>query len=230
MGIFNYNSKDEEFENLTTMLRSLPKVNADDDFEYKLMVRIQNQNFTIKSEEKHFSYSRRLVPAAAVAFTVVLAFFIINDSSVNLENPLLKEPAVRQASVHGQADTIEIASTPVFQNENLPLAQAAAQSASSVEAEEDDQVMKVVVQPNDVVAEVNKKAYPFDESRSLDLDSYVTGEQKSAAKQQGMLVGGVQESNSPFGGFLIREKPSEEAIAEYKAMLDSLRKAKQRTK
>ena len=231
MGIFNYNSKDEEFKDLTATLRSLPKVKADDDFEYKLMVRIQNKNFNIKSEDRHFGYySRRLVPAAAVAFTVVIAFFVVNDAPVNLDNPLLKEPPARQASVHGQADTIEIATTPIYSSRAIPVAQTVAQESSVAKATEDDNVMKVVVQQNDVVAEVNKQAYPFDQSRSLDLDSYVSGEQQAASKQQGMLVGGVQESsNSHFGGFLMREKPSQEVIAAYKAMLDSLKKAKQRT-
>lgn len=230
MGIFSYNSNEEEFSDLLKSLRSLPKVKADDNFEYKLMVKIRNKDFSLNYDEKHFNYSRGVIPIAAFAFSVILVFFVISDSSVNLENPLLKEPPVRQASVSSQADTIEIVSTPASVNNNMTLSQS-----TNLLPEEDtdaEQVMKVVVEANDVVTtvEVENEPYPFDQSRSLDLDSYVTGGRTSDAGRRGVLVGGTPQQNSSFDGFLIREKPSQEVINSHKAIMDSLKKSREKQK
>ena len=48
-----YNSNDEQYKHVVNLLRELPKVKAENNFEYNLKVRIENKNFELKTEQKN---------------------------------------------------------------------------------------------------------------------------------------------------------------------------------
>ena len=220
MGENSYYTKEEEkFREVINTIKSLPKVEADDNFEYNLMVKINNRNFSLKYEERSFGFSRALVPAAALVFSVVIVFFLGNDSTtVNLENPFLFDPPAREGYSAATADTIEMRTSRVSASMENSMMDNIQESVISNGA------VRVVVEPNDVVT-VERIPPPFDYSKSLDLDSYVSGrENKTSSANMGTLVSGGQQSLG-FDGFLIRERPSQEVIEYYRAIRDSLRKS-----
>lgn len=224
MGSKIYNNDEQQFEQLIKDLKGLPKEKAEDNFEYNLMVKIQNKNFDLTRPEKSSFFGRRLVPAAALAFSVIVIFFIISEPGTGLENPLLSAPPARENYSMSKVDTIELtqpslASVPSQLNEK-----------PEKETTQPESVVRVVVEPSDAVS-IEKVDLPFDDSNSLDLDSYVKGENRTqtSTMTRGRIVSGGN-SNPAFDGFLIREKASREAIEAHKARLDSLKKAQKSNK
>ncbi|MCZ7601765.1 MAG: hypothetical protein C4543_06910 [Ignavibacteriales bacterium] len=221
MGINIYKSNEEEkFTKLINDLKNLPKEKADDNFEYNLMVKIQNKNFELSQPEKRFYFGKQFVPAAALIFSTILLFFVISDSEVNLENPFQATPPVRANYSIAKTDTI-VLSNPETISETITneANQAAIAAQSNV-----NNVVRVVVEPSDAVT-VEEVNLPFDDSNSLDLDSFVSGNRNQPASlQRGRLVGGGSQPTQ-FDGFLFKERPSPEALKLHKNMLDSLKKA-----
>jgi len=219
MGTNIYNSNEEKYSQIINSLKGLPRIKAPDNFEYKLMIKLENKDYSLNLEERTFSYSRRLIPAAALAVSAVVLFFVISDSSVNIENPLLKDPPVRHEITSQTADTIEISTSSVLAanpvtEENTP-------------AVNNEQVVRMVVEPNDVVA-VEKELPPFDDSKSLDLDNLVKGKINQTGSSRGVLVGGGQAAE--FNGFLVRQRASEDVIKSHKARMDSLKNSKAKSR
>lgn len=221
MGINIYKTNEEEkFAKLINDLKNLPKEKADDNFEYNLLIRIQNKNFELSQPEKKFYFGKQIVPAAALVFSTILLFFILSDSEVNLENPFQTTPPVRANYSIAKTDTI-VLSNPEVISETLT---NDANQASIVVQSNSNNVVRVVVEPSDAVT-VEKVNLPFDDSNSLDLDSFVSGNRNQPESlQRSRLVGGGSQP-SQFDGFLFKERPSPEALKLHKIMLDSLKKA-----
>ena len=92
-----YNSNDKKNEHVIKLLQELPRVEAPDNFEYNLNLRIENKNFELKTKESVFSipWRKGLLPAfGAVAASIILFFSIYTDSD-SLENPLQIKPKLR---------------------------------------------------------------------------------------------------------------------------------------
>lgn len=219
MEVNNNKSKEEEkFSDVVKALKSLPKVKADDNFEFNLMTRINNKNFEMHTPEKVFSVKRIFAPAAALAFSVIIVFFLVSDSGGNIENPFLIEPTMRQDFSAAKSDTIELRST----SQNFVASEQSEQSMVT-RSTTNSGVFRVVVQPSDAVT-VEPVQLPFNDENAVDLDSFVSGESGNSRPNlnRGALVSGGNTASS-FDGFLISERPSKECIESHKARLDSLK-------
>ena len=88
----HYNEEGNKYPEITKLLKELPEVKAPDDFDYKLMIKIQNGQFESNRElNRKSSGSWVFIPAAAVAVSSVLLFFIFFDFNSKVE---LAEPAI----------------------------------------------------------------------------------------------------------------------------------------
>lgn len=96
MGINNYNDNEEKFSETLKSLKELPKVNAPEDFEFNLMMKIQNGEFAPEIEEKRQSKLLWiLAPAGLVVSTLIL---FITFSKSDLEQQL--SPMQHQGSIY----------------------------------------------------------------------------------------------------------------------------------
>lgn len=226
MGSKFYNSNDEEkFSQLIQDLKSLPKVKAEENFEYNLMIKIQNKNFDLSTPERAFIFNRKLVPAAVFAFSVIVLFFIVSEPGTGLENPLLSDPPVRADYSQSKVDTIELTHPGV----EVSAVQPMADQPEEKEIKPQQNIVRVVVEPSDAVT-VEEVELPFSDDNSVDLDSFVKGKSKTSSTiTRGRIVSGGSQS-SQFDGFLIREKASREVIEAHRARCDSLKKAQKSDK
>lgn len=91
------NDDEIRYKNVIDTLKSLPKVNAPNNFETELMRKINSE--TIKEKQtfwEKFLLPSRLVPSAALAVSAVILLFVLNINAENPEDPLLMEPKVRE--------------------------------------------------------------------------------------------------------------------------------------
>ncbi len=221
MGINSYYSNEEQkFAHIISDLKNLPKVKAGDNFEYNLMVKINNKNFELSVPERRFIFNRALVPAAAVTFSIMIFFFFFTESSVNLENPFLTPPEIRANYSTAKSDTIVLSQPGLsvdFTAEKVKVNSKTAQTPQS-------NIVRVVVEPSDAVT-VESVVLPFDDKSSVDLDSFVSGNRVQQSRaQRGQLVSGSSQP-SQFDGFFIKERASKEAIELHRIKLDSLKNA-----
>ena len=222
-----YNNDEQKFEQLIQDLKSLPKEKADENFEFNLMVKIQNKNFDLSTPERSFFIGRRLVPAAALAFTAIVLFFVVSEPGTGLENPFLSEPPARENYSLSKVDTIEL-SQPQMAAVSSQITEKPVKEKT--QPQQNKNVVRVVVEPSDAVS-IEEVEPPFDDAQSLDLDTFVKGENTTQAStiKRGRIVSGGSQS-SQFDGFLVREKASREAIEAHRAKCDSLKKAQKANK
>ncbi len=226
MGINSYHSNEEQkFAHIISDLKNLPKVKAEDNFEFNLMVKIRNRNFELSVPERKFNFNRALAPAAAVTFSIMIFFFFFTESNVNLENPFLTPPEIRTNYSAAKTDTIVLSQPEMLTS----------YSAEKVLTQPDiaevppSNIVRVVVEPSDAVT-VETVDLPFDDNSAVDLDSYVTGNRVQQNRvQRGQLVSGDSHPTN-FDGFFIKERASKESIELHKTKLDSLKKAQKTEK
>lgn len=107
-----YNNKDNQFEEVTNLLKELPNVTAPPDFEMNLRRKINNLKY---SQEKavlpKFSFKKALIPVTTLATSVIVFFIIFNQTqNKEVENPFTAVPKLR----------VEVDNTiPEVNNENL---------------------------------------------------------------------------------------------------------------
>jgi hypothetical protein len=100
--------KDDElkYKNVINTLKSLPKVNAPNNFETELMRRINSAPLGGVKEKQSFwerlFLPSRLVPAAALAVSAVILLFVLDINSDEIENPLLMEPKIREDVIRAE--------------------------------------------------------------------------------------------------------------------------------
>ncbi len=221
MGKETYNfNKEEGFEELRQTLSDLPRVNTPDDFEFKLLTRIENKQFNIKSEEKTVGWSWIYAPATALVMSAVLLFFVFGGENEDIGNPLLEDPLPKTELV-GDASSGNV-------NESQPkklLSKAATPTEDTI-AEEN---YVVVVNPNDVVVQ-ERVNYPFNENSSVDLDNVMDNSNPSALRTVGTAGNRGNEEYFDFNGFYIRIEINNEELLKEKARLDSLKNWKSKQK
>lgn len=211
-----YNLNNINKEDIPDLLKALPKANTPNDFEYKLMVRIENKDFEPRlAYDERTGWSWVYSPAAALVVSVVVLFFVFTTEGDEYQNPLLEQPVERADFVAHKPDTMKAM-------QNIPLEPTLAASAvpASIEGDESSDYV-VVVNENDAVAK-EKMPLPFSNDNALDLDSYIDGKPAAANRSRAMVVGGAYDYFA-FNGFITREQMSKEELQAYKARLDSLR-------
>lgn len=116
MGKNFYN--DNNIQKLTEDLKNLPKLKTPEDFELKLMARINNKNFTSKFiEENIFSLSRFLKPAISLGIAMIIFFMILNLQQSNEDQPILNTPVKLNNLNSGSLNNIKQPNK-ISQNEN----------------------------------------------------------------------------------------------------------------
>ncbi len=220
MGINSYNNEAEQSK-LINDLKSLPKINAPENFELNLMTRIQNQNFgEVKEERAQFNFIRFLAPSAVVVSAVIVFFLFFSDANRQIDNPLMTEP---HAIISDSQGNIASSKTDLVVNETQVNKQNTGVVSKQVEGivnlGNDTRIQK-----NDGAIE-SKSKYPISRNRSVALDDFISGDtQKRTSIQQGNVVNNGEES-ADFDGFFIRQQPDKETISKYRALIDSVKKA-----
>ncbi len=230
MGIFTRKLNEEQFKETIRALQELERIKTPDSFEYHLMTKIQNHDFTTSSpEEKSFRFAWVLPPAAAVVLTSIVLVFILVDQSPEAENLLISPPELRQ-----EYQTVQV-------TRREPIEYVAKETSESVEqsyfmepeglnnSQGFGKNVKVVLQENDVI--IRKKSdFPFNETANVDLDNYIDGPGgSSVSKSNARLV--RENTDYPvfdFDGFYIREEIDRNMRKKHQNRIDSLRNTRLR--
>ena len=212
-----YNDNDEKFSELINELNNLPKINAPDNFEYNLMVKIENGNLDpLMPRESSIKLSWVITPSAAIITVAVLLFFTVGDKFFEPEiNPLMSDPPQRSAGTFELQDFGN--SKEFIAKEKTPLKDVS--ENNSVES-----TYKVVLQPNDVVTK-ERINIPFDQNRNVDLDNF-NKQGRTARSSAAQLVGGAGTNYFDFNGFFIGEEIDRKILEKFKAKVDSIRETR----
>lgn len=213
-----YNSNDEQYKHVINLLRELPKVNAENNFEYNLKVKIENKNFKLISEQKKSIFSWKIFfPVGSLATaSLVVAIFFISNSQENFENPFQISPRLRtnisSNLANAQKNIINgiISSNDVILRKKLAVAQSTPTSKNN--------------SYNYKSAKIKPKiAFPFKESNSTNLDEALNSENniKDIDNRATLTSGGNTEF---FDGFFMREQVDKKYVETLKARLDSLKR------
>lgn len=203
-----YNNEENEHHELIKTLRDLPRVKAPDNFEYNLLVKIKNKNFdSAKSYKRKVFTGWRLIPAAALVFSVVIIFFIFTGNNDENENPFMENPRPRENV------------TPVSNDAAIAgeITEEEKKSAPSEELIPGNQVAGVQGEQNNSEA----KVFPFSRNNDVEIDKFLNGEKLPRSEVRSPVLVG----NSRFNGFGIREQTSQKEILEMKAKFDSVMKS-----
>ncbi|MCF8261367.1 MAG: hypothetical protein K9J12_11390 [Melioribacteraceae bacterium] len=185
-----YDSEQNEHP-ISKILAQMPKLDAPDNFEYNLMVKINNGNFdTHDSSEAGWKLSWLYAPITALASSVFLLFYLyspINDSTL----PLITDDAqtISNNSVSKQFVWAEEVGEKFDKSDE--------QSEEIV-----NDAYQVVLQPNDVV-ETRKIDPSILKGKGSELDVDLSNKGLKASRGRGTLVsaGGVSQFN--FDGFYV---------------------------
>jgi hypothetical protein len=212
-----YNDENPEYSRVISLLNDLPKINAPDNFEYNLMIKIQNGQFE-SSRKINRSTNRTwvFIPASAVILSSILLFLIFFDFNNKVE---INEPAVDTKYISKiQNNTVNEAKAEMSVIKDKSLASTTSGLRMKKES-------RLVLHPNDVI-ETEALKYPFNESYSVDVDSYIDGNKKASSQSSNPAVlaaSGGDARYPEFNGFYLRQ--NEQALINiYKARLDSIAK------
>lgn len=211
-----YNSTDEEFKHVIKLLKDLPKVNAPDNFQYNLNIKIENRHFELNTKEYNPFLPWKIVLPVSSAVVITILFFAFFIESDNLENPFQIQPKLRT----------EISSSVLNADKSTEIVENNMISENDVILKEE----KTDFELNSIPENQNKEKqliaeFPFDPSKSTNLDEVITDETgKTSISRRANLVG-RSNSNSNFSGFFIREEINKEEFEALKARNDSLIKA-----
>ncbi len=90
-------NEDMEFRNVRNLLKQLQQVKAPPDFEADLMRRLNSEKLGLQNTFWQTIFiPSRMIPAAALALTVVLLVIVLNNTAVTQENPFAIIPKERQ--------------------------------------------------------------------------------------------------------------------------------------
>lgn len=225
MNIFKNKLSDEKFADTIQLLKGLDKIKAPDNFEYNLMVKIENRDFdNVRSEKSSWRLTWVLPPVAALSLTAIVLFFVLSEQPSDFENPLLSPPMLRaefQSASEYPSGPVEYVAKET--NASLSTSKKVYSEKKSANSAVDADNFKVVLQANDVVVR-EKVDYPFDNSNNVNLDSYIDGNgANNANNSKAQLVGGSGYPVYDFNGFVVREKIDRKTIEKYRSTLDSLK-------
>lgn len=221
-----HDTNDTKHKEVIDLLKDLPFVDAPENFEYNLKVRIENGEFNTSQEEtkpRIFNVRTLFPSAAAVVTALILIFVFYNDSETPPTNPS-EETTAQQAAVPASElpnEYIIKKKTPVNPNKSS--------GNKSDEQFYTEDTYRVVVQPNDVVVE-EKIDLPFNNGGSINLDNFISGSDDIPVQTSGLqTVGtGTPPANKSnyynFNGFYIRKQMDDESLKEFKSRIDSIRK------
>ncbi|PKL84204.1 MAG: hypothetical protein CVV24_01135 [Ignavibacteriae bacterium HGW-Ignavibacteriae-3] len=208
-----YKEDDGKYAGMIEDLKNLPKVETPENFEYNLMTRIQNKNFgDSKIKDPAFNWIKFLTPSAVVVTAVILLFIFI-PSNQQTDNQFSKfDNKIVNNSI---ADNKNDASGDIINQGKPPISNGAKSLAET---------SKSSANTDNSVKNVNPRI-PFGYSRSVSLDDYITGSNHQNNLQRGNVVNSGN-SETPFDGFFLVEKPDPNLLMKERARIDSVKNAK----
>ncbi len=217
---FYNNFEDEKFQEVIEVLQDLPDIKAPDNFEFRIITKIENKNYELTTERTFWGKIRWTIkPAIAFGFSAVVLFFVAFNESGDLENPLLTAPK-RNDVASVKPDTITMNRSAVADISVLPKSKKGALSDKRVEPN-NVETYRVVLQPNDVVTG-EKVDYPFNEKNSVPLDNMLNSGVYNRQPNNRSTLAGAGNRNYHFNGFYIREVEKEK-LDTLKNKIDSLK-------
>ncbi len=208
-----YNNKEEEkFSNLLSDLKKLPKIEAPENFEFNLMTRIQNRNFTpVEEERQKFNIFKFLAPSVAVLATAVL-FFIFY--------PQQKEIQTQLAEKQNITDTQSIAGNTADKKIESLFNQPKEKKNSKLSNQTQFKTQKIAQNSQPI----NQPSI-YNQKKSVSVDDFISG---ANSNQNTSLRNSVVNSgeNPIVDGFFVEKKTDKKVIEKYRTESDSLRKAK----
>ncbi|MDX9923116.1 MAG: hypothetical protein RBS48_00015 [Ignavibacteriaceae bacterium] len=211
----NLYNEDEKFKNLINDLKDLPKVNASDDFEFKLMMKIQNGQFEkTQKKEKSFSVFKFLAPALGISFVAILLFVLFPFSNIDEIDPLMQEPLPYQANISREATSI---SKPINEEK----------ITEPNKTKETGKQNSALGNPNQV-AQSSINQFPLNPRNNINIDDAISGSKSNRGNlERGALVSSGQDQFG-FNEFLVLEQPDSAAAARHKAIQDSIKEARKK--
>ena len=214
-----YDNEEAKFKNTITSLKSLPKIEAPDNFEYNLMVKIKNGNFELKTEPAKKSILWKILPTPAIVTAAILAFFLIPEEVVETNNLLQYSPI----QVIDSAKQAEISAQSSLFNSNINSTEDNVAKNKTTDKPKNEKIYRMNVQENDVAVK-QKMNIPFDPAKEVNIDEYIDGRMiNNSNGSPANLVGGGDKSNSSFEGFIIKNKEERDSVQKSMTKTDSLR-------
>lgn len=214
MAIMLQDDNNRENNEIKRLLGGMPKIEAPENFEYNLMVKINNGSFDLKTEKPRFSFVyQRLVPASAAVFTIFVLFFIYGLDESSVDTMLVVDPAVEDDAVASMHDSVafrEVAAT--FGTKSEKNSNEVTPEKSSTFVSPDGRLEK-------------SSSFAIDNSKSVDLDSYIRGDKRLGERRPNNLSvvsGGEAGRTNRFNGFLYRQNDKD--LDTLKARIDSIKK------
>jgi hypothetical protein len=202
----NNQNNDAQFEKLISDLKKMPKLDAPSNFEYNLMIKIQNGEFEKVKEKKESIWLWRIIPASALVLSTIILFFIIQDSSNNYIHNYLTEQPQLYTENYKVLDTLGIKAKKVSDN---------------------SETYQIVVN-NDAIVEEKIKPDFLRNNQGISLDNYMSDSENRTQKQGQVLV--KSQPDFQEDGFYMNPFDDIEEIARLKARMDSIFQSKLRKK
>jgi hypothetical protein len=214
-----YNDSEENSSKLLEELKKLPKINAPENFEFNLMMRIQNKSFDLKDGKIHqFNLARFLAPSAVVV-TVVLLFFVFYPRSEQINNLQMSQQKV--LAPQAVQETTLPTSTKDMAAVSHSVIEKAGGAKVTNEKSEPVQVQQQIV-PQQFKA--GRTDFLQNNKNAISLDDYISGDNSSERNiQQGSVVNSGTQTPE-FDGFLVKQKTDPKTLKHYREVVDSLKK------
>jgi len=206
-----YNEEESQFQELRAVLKELPKIKAEDNFEFNLMTRIHNKQFGSKLlKNEKYTFFGFLKPALAVSVIALLVFVVTQNQTTEIENPFTSMPKIRSEIVNnnkaGEIPKEFVIADKSGIQDNL---------TDSESAEPEVSERRLIVQENDVIT-VAHEDFPFPD-QSFDLDSRLRdGNPNLLRGDNRVLAGAGSASRSSnkiyFEGFYTGNKSAKKTI------------------
>lgn len=214
----NYNVSEDKYQHVIKLLKELPKVKAADNFEFNLMLKIQNKNFELNKPEKSFLSTWKIFVPASAVIAIYLLFFFFYNSEDNQDNPFQLIPKMRTELSSNFNNSLNIFNNN-FEKE-ISNKDVIINKSSS-----DKNISNNITNKNSSSTAKTEKEinFPFDISTSTNIDEILVSKRSETNIDKRATLAGKNNS-SFFDGFFIREEVDQRYIEEMRARFDSLKK------
>jgi hypothetical protein len=224
MGQNSYNIKDEEnYKHVVNLLKELPRVKADDNFEFNLNVKIQNKNFELNYPEKQvFQMWKILLPVGTFAVAAIVFFIFFTTPVENMENPFQIVPKLRTEVMGNLLNSQHYAADRKINKNDVIIKQ----EVTNIEKVKNSAFL--AQNENNLKKDSKNSVFPFNDQNSIDLDE-INGVINNLPNNDPRITLTSRNAQiSPFDGFYLREEVDKKYVEALKARLDSLKNEMQK--
>ncbi|MBN1638209.1 MAG: hypothetical protein JW866_04530 [Ignavibacteriales bacterium] len=208
---------------VTKLLKSLPKKEAPADFEFKLMTRIQNRNFNIKSEQNKRRFTWIWIPAAATISTIIILFTIFYNFKNDKQNPLMERPSEINQTLSEEEPPRSIEKSDNYSEHTIENKEEMDMDDKNVSPQQN---YRVVIKPNDVI-EKETIDLPYANNKGIEIDEYITNNELNIYDRNYNLKS-VSDGEFNFDGFYLQSTTNPMELEKLKAKIDSVEKKMER--